>query len=312
MLDAGAGECFDVLAMQGYGLNSGPTDRRMRPLTITYARPLYIRDLLVNNGYADRAIWISEAAWNPVPSPEQNPDVADRYNFGQVSEEQAARYMVGAYERQAREWGFVGVNFYWFFNRRDESEISQSFYYFRMVEPDLSPQPVYTAMSDYINNLTPTLYRGVHQADHWAVSLPDAAETVESESAQFGEATEMSAVSFIAHGTDLALRWSGGELIAIYEGDTLVETLLSDDETTYTEDGWHEARLRLSWIAQPHDIRVEAQTDDWLLDSVTVYDNTTGDVLVLGVVTFVVLAFLVGGVYLYPRRQQIFSQEPSE
>ncbi len=31
MYDAGAAPYFDVLAMQGYGLWSGPTDRRMNP-----------------------------------------------------------------------------------------------------------------------------------------------------------------------------------------------------------------------------------------------------------------------------------------
>jgi hypothetical protein len=43
MYDAGAGGYFDVLAMQGYGLWSGPTDRRMRPRVLNFSRPLYLR-----------------------------------------------------------------------------------------------------------------------------------------------------------------------------------------------------------------------------------------------------------------------------
>ncbi len=288
MLDAGAGECFDVLAAQGYGLNSGPTDRRMRPTTITFARPLYIRDMLVRNGYPHRAIWLSEAAWNPVPNPDEVPDVDARYNFGQVTEEQAARYMVGAYERQQREWSYVGVTFYWFFKRAADYERNQSFYYFRMVEPDFTPLPVYGAMRDYTADLTPTLYRGVHQEDHWALRLPDDAQIVSAAGAQFDEAVETTQVAFRAHGTELAVRWQGGGAIAIYRDDALVDTLLSDDAVTYTVDGWHQARLRLGWLNAAHEVRVQAADGTMLLDSVTVYGaaNAAGDIglIVVGVV----------------------------
>ena len=47
MYDAGAGDYFDVLAMQGYGLWSGPTDRRMRPRVLNFSRPLYLREIMV-------------------------------------------------------------------------------------------------------------------------------------------------------------------------------------------------------------------------------------------------------------------------
>ena len=304
MLDAGAGECFDVLAMQGYGLNSGPTDRRMRPFNVTYARPLYIRDMLVNNGYPQRAIWISEAAWNPVPDPDEVAEIDARYNFGQVTEAQAARYAVGGYERLQREWSFAGPSFYWFFNRRDESEANQSFYYFRMVEPDLSPQPVYTAMSDYINNLTPTLYRGVHQAEHYAIQRPDA-QLVDSPTAQFEEALQAREVSFIADGTELAVRWQNGGAIEILSDGQLVQRLSSDDPATNIRGGWHEVRVPLSWRAVPHEIRIVADDDTLLLDSVTVYDGRLSDAFVIGGLAALVVALMgTGGYFLYRRAQE--------
>ncbi|MEO0631654.1 MAG: hypothetical protein AAFY46_13155 [Planctomycetota bacterium] len=109
MFDAGAADCFDVLSMQGYGLNSGPTDRRLRPTTINFNRVLYVRDLLVSYGHPDKAIWISEAAWNPLPN---DPNISNREQFGVVTEEQAARYMVQAYQRQQQEWPYTGVMFW--------------------------------------------------------------------------------------------------------------------------------------------------------------------------------------------------------
>ena len=45
MYDAGAAPYFDVLAMQGYGLWSGPTDRRMNPRVINFSRPVFVRDV---------------------------------------------------------------------------------------------------------------------------------------------------------------------------------------------------------------------------------------------------------------------------
>jgi len=69
MYDAGAADCFDIMSVQGYGLWSGPTDQRQRPTHINYSRNVLVRDLMVQNGDAHKAIWISEMNWNPVPGP---------------------------------------------------------------------------------------------------------------------------------------------------------------------------------------------------------------------------------------------------
>src|SRR5690606_34940718 len=74
MYAADAGKCFDVLSMQGYGLNSGPTDRRMRPVTVNVGRNQYIRELMVKHGDAGKPIWLSEVAWNAVPTVEEHPE----------------------------------------------------------------------------------------------------------------------------------------------------------------------------------------------------------------------------------------------
>jgi hypothetical protein len=143
MYDAGAGQCFDIMSAQGYGLFSGPTDRRMRPRNVNFARPLYIRDLMVQNGDAHKPIWISEMNWNAVPD-----EVADK-RFGQVSLETQARFLPLAYERIQKEWPWVGVASTWFFKRATEAEKDQAMYYFRLVDPDFTPMPVYEAMKAY-------------------------------------------------------------------------------------------------------------------------------------------------------------------
>jgi hypothetical protein len=142
MYDAGAASYFDILSMQGYGLYSGPTDRRMRPRVLNFSRPLYIREIMVKNGDARKSVWISELDWSPVPE-----NVLPVY--GRYTEETRARYVVEAYERMRQEWPWMGVACFWFFKRATDSERDQPSYYFRMVEPDFAPLPVYQAVKAY-------------------------------------------------------------------------------------------------------------------------------------------------------------------
>ena len=143
MYEAGAGQCFDIMSAQGYGLFSGPTDRRMRPRVVNFSRPMYIRDLMVQNGDAHKPIWISEMNWNAVPD-----EVADK-RFGQVDLATQARFLPLAYERIQQEWPWVGVASTWFFKRATDAEKDQAMYYFRLADPDFTPMPVYEAMTAY-------------------------------------------------------------------------------------------------------------------------------------------------------------------
>jgi len=176
MYDAGAADCFDIMAVNDYMLWSGPTDHRMRPLNINFARPIYIRDIMVANGDAHKPVWISEMNSNALPN---DPAIVDFGAYGQVTAEQQARYAVLAYRRAMEEWPWMGVVNFWFFKRAGDWERNQAMYYFRMVEPDFTPLPVYDAVREYTASLVPTLYPGVHQEDHWALSYEGDWETVQ-------------------------------------------------------------------------------------------------------------------------------------
>lgn len=141
MYNAGAAACFDVMSAQGYGLWSGATDQRLRPTVINFPHHLLIRDLMVRNGDAAKPIWISEMGWNVAP------EGIDAH-YGRVTETQQARYAVEAYDRIQAEWPWVGVSAYWFLKRPSDSEQNDAWYYFRLLEPDFTPLPVYTALVD--------------------------------------------------------------------------------------------------------------------------------------------------------------------
>ena len=56
-------------------------------------------------------------------------------------------------------WGLV---YYWFFKRAADFEKDQAFYYFRTMEPDFTPLPVWEALADYGNG-----ERGVEVVPDW-------------------------------------------------------------------------------------------------------------------------------------------------
>ena len=153
MYNAGAGRCFDIASAQGYGLFSGPYDRRLSPLTTNIARHVLLRDIMVRNGDERKPIWLAEVNWNAVPN---TPDAIQGVGrYGMVTEAEQARYVPLAYERARQEWPWVGVMAVWFFKRPSDAERNQSWYYFRMAEPDFTPTPLYEAMKTHIGERSP-------------------------------------------------------------------------------------------------------------------------------------------------------------
>ncbi len=218
MYDAGARKCFDIMAMQGYGLWSGPTDRRMYPMITNFSRPRYIRDIMVKNGDASKAIWISEMNWDAVPD-----SVPDK-RFGQVTPEQQARYVPMAYERIQRNWPWIGVVNLWYFKRAtDQWEREQKpEAYFRMVAPDFTPQPVYRSMKEYMHR-QPVVYYGHHQETHWALRWEGDWRRESVKGAEFGKAQVVGN--------------AGGSLNFVFEGHGLAFRILRASRVSVTVDG---------------------------------------------------------------------------
>lgn len=94
------------------------------------------------------------------------------------------------YQRAQEEWPWIGVIAFWYFKPASDEASDQAWYYFRMVEPDFTPLPVYDSMREYTSE-EPVMYPGWHQEDHWAINYPLPAynagwERVEAEGAAFG------------------------------------------------------------------------------------------------------------------------------
>ncbi|MYD09946.1 MAG: hypothetical protein F4X02_07860 [Chloroflexi bacterium] len=259
LYDQGGGDCFDVLSAQGYGLRSGPADRRLRATSVNIGRHTYYRDIMVRNGDAHKPIWLSEAAWNATLDADLPPEQISLYgNYGNVTQAQAARYMPMLYERIQQEWQWVGNVMYWFFTRKDPFEADQAFYYFRMAEPDYQPDkptftplPVYQSVREYIQSAEPMLYRGTHQAETWQIK--SAGQEIADASARFGRAKQFDAgLRFAALGTALEIRWRPAE-----------------DEAS----AWRVARRSLSGgLARTE--RVDFGAGPIIVDEITVFDRS--------------------------------------
>ena len=141
MYEAGAGAYFDIGSVQAYGLRSGPDDRRLREQDVNFSRPIRYREVMVQHGDATQPVWASEIGWNVPPSGASPP-----YIWGQVTEDQQARYTVRAIERALQEWPWMGVLNVWYLRRPYEDELSDLLAGFRLLDPDFTPRPVYRAI----------------------------------------------------------------------------------------------------------------------------------------------------------------------
>jgi hypothetical protein len=203
MYDAGAKDYFDILSVQGYGLWNGPTDQRVHPDRANFSRVMLIRELMVRNGDVHKPIWASEVGWNALPR-----DFDGFPSYGRVSEELQAEYSASAYRMAQAEWPWMGVMNYWFFKRVSDHEKNQAFYYFRMMEPDFYPYPVYYALKEQAIS-PPILGLGYHQEDHWALSYGGTWKDVADEEAVLGgyrlSQNAGDSLKFTFWGTDLSL-----------------------------------------------------------------------------------------------------------
>jgi hypothetical protein len=306
MYDAGAGDHFDVLAMQGYGLWSGPTDRRMRARVLNFSRPQYLREIMVHNGDAGKPIWLTEMNWNAPPL-----DLPDK-SYGYVTPEQQARYALLAYQRAQQEWPWVGVVNAWFFKRPTDTEQDQAMYYFRLVEPDFTPMPIYEVLKGYMTSeKARILYPGVHQEDHWALAYAGSWETRSDPAAELGtyrytDAAEAT-LSFAFEGTDLWLRTGPG----------------ADGELTFALDGHavdpspsaagEQIALGENLARGTHTITIQAAPGPLGVDSLTIEQHRAVEPwLVAGGVAAaaVLITVLVAGLVAQRRRWYRRSRAP--
>ncbi len=104
MYAAGAKDYMDAVAAKPYGFDNAPDDRTVLPDTLNFSRIIALREEMVRNGDAEKALWASDWGWNSLPD-----DWAGKPSiWGGVSSDQQVTYTLAALNRAEREWSWIG------------------------------------------------------------------------------------------------------------------------------------------------------------------------------------------------------------
>lgn len=141
MYAAGAKPFFDVLSANAYGMDKAPSDPPNKGV-LNFRRVEMLRQVMEKNGDANKAVWFNEYAWNA--SPKEMPK--EELMWQRVTEQQQADYTVEGVRYAQKIWPWAGVFCTWYFRQVGDVAPAKSEYYFRLVDPDFTPRPVYNAI----------------------------------------------------------------------------------------------------------------------------------------------------------------------
>ncbi len=144
MYQAGAGACFDILAVHAYGWTE-PALAPPDPDAINFRRTELLRALMVRYGDTAKPVIITEGGWNDHP----------RWTKA-VRPAQRVLYTLQAYDLVWREWDWALAFTPWVFRFPRAAQSYQD--YFTFVTVDFTPKPIYLAVGRYARGeLRPTM-----------------------------------------------------------------------------------------------------------------------------------------------------------
>jgi hypothetical protein len=135
MLDSGAGEQMDGLAAHAYGWRF-PPDAPADPAVVNFARTELLHQVLVDAGYAEMPVYVTEGGWNDHP----------RWTKS-VAPSQRAAYTVAAYQKALDDWPWCRAMVVWAFRYQRPAHTYLD--YFTFVTTDFTPKPIYYAVQRY-------------------------------------------------------------------------------------------------------------------------------------------------------------------
>jgi hypothetical protein len=141
MLAAGAGQWMDALAVHAYGWQE-PPDAPASADAINFRRTELLRQILVEAGYGNMPLYVTEGGWNDHP----------RWTKA-VQPSQRAAFTLRAYELAEAEWPWCPAVVLWAFRYPRPANTYQD--YFTFVTPDFTPKPIYFAVQGYARGEAP-------------------------------------------------------------------------------------------------------------------------------------------------------------
>jgi len=142
MYKAGAKDYFDILSANAYGLDLPPADPPDRT-KLNFRRVELLRNVMVANGDANKAVWFNEYGWNASPTTLSQ---EEQLHWRRVDPDVQAKWTVDGIQYALDNWPWAGVFFIWYFRQVGDIPPDKAEYYFRLVDPDFTIQPVYKAV----------------------------------------------------------------------------------------------------------------------------------------------------------------------
>jgi O-antigen ligase len=157
---AGGRDYFDILAAKPYGFWSGPDDRREDVAVLNFSRLALLRQVMVDEGDGEKAVWAVEFGWNALP-----PDWAGKPSpWGTDSEELQAQRTVEAIRRAQDEWPWLGVMLLPEFQPNVKDDDPR--WGFALVDRDGEPRLLYQRIEE-VATAPPVAHVGYYPADHY-------------------------------------------------------------------------------------------------------------------------------------------------
>ena len=146
---------------------------------VNFNRPIAIHDTMAQNGDGSKPVWAAEYGYNSLPADWKG----DRSSWGaNIDSATQGQWMVEGLERMRREWPWLGVVNVWYFQPQTEWTKSDPttglpnadknpVNGFRLVNPDFSPRPAWTALATYNTQRSRVAVNGYYPADAPAMTF---------------------------------------------------------------------------------------------------------------------------------------------
>ncbi|MBI3970137.1 MAG: cellulase family glycosylhydrolase [Chloroflexi bacterium] len=138
---AGGKAYFDILSANAYGMDRSPLEAPSRTV-LNFRRVELLRQVMDKHGDAHKAIWFNEYGWNAAPKDMTREELI----WQRVGEKQQADWTVEGVQYARRNWPWAGVFCTWYFRQVGDVPPTKAEYYFRLIDPDFTPRPVYHAV----------------------------------------------------------------------------------------------------------------------------------------------------------------------
>jgi hypothetical protein len=122
-------------------MDKPPTDPPSKT-TLNFRRAELLRQVMEKNGDAAKAVWFNEYAWNAAPKEMPKEELI----WQRVTEKQQSEWTVEGVQYALKNWAWAGVFCTWYFRQVGDIPPTKAEYYFRLVDPDFTPRPVFNAI----------------------------------------------------------------------------------------------------------------------------------------------------------------------